>query len=233
MSSSYSTGARIALDYTGDNLNVEFISKQLIDIKKVCGKNVSLSTHFIFAKSTNWKDVQHADSFFNDVVCVSNINEFINLIKKDLTLKGLDVAKYILSRKTCTHLKLEKLTYLCYAEYLCKTHAKLFSDVIKAYAYGPIVESVYQYYKGNGSAILEDDNVEIDSTLKMPAQSRILFADNGMEKLNSIEVTLVKYGDFTANELVNITHRKQSPWSKTSQSCEITDEIIQKFHCIE
>lgn len=55
---------------------------------------------------------------------------------------------YILARHTCTHLELEKLGYMCYADYLCRTGKKLFKDTVYAFKYGPVVESVYEKYKG-------------------------------------------------------------------------------------
>lgn len=37
---------------------------------------------------------------------------------------------------------------MCYADYLCATHKRLFEDKIYAFKYGPVVESVYEAYKG-------------------------------------------------------------------------------------
>ena len=71
----------------------------------------------------------------------------------------------------------------------------------------------------------------------MPSRSRILFAKDGIEKMESIDETLKKYGDFTANELVDLTHRKQTPWDMagrgTKQYVIIKNEIIKKYHCNE
>ena len=69
----------------------------------------------------------------------------------------------------------------------------------------------------------------------MPAKSRILFAEDGLEKIQSIEETLKKYGLLTANELVDVTHRKDTPWDKTPKKnwplkVQIEDEIIKKYH---
>ena len=38
-------------------------------------------------------------------------------------------------------------------------------------------------------------------------RSRILFAEDGVSKIKSIDDTITKYGDYTANELVDITHK--------------------------
>lgn len=64
--------------------------------------------------------------------------------KKDRKLKGIDVAKYILSKTPCTQLKLQKLVYLCFADYLCDTGKELFTDKIYAFKYGPVVDLTHK-----------------------------------------------------------------------------------------
>jgi len=70
----------------------------------------------------------------------------------------------------------------------------------------------------------------------MPVRSRILFAEAGNSKLQSIDQTIEKYGKFTASELVNLTHRAGTPWESiydgTSFQC-ITDELIKEKHHLE
>ena len=48
----------------------------------------------------------------------------------------------------------------------------------------------------------------------MPLKSKILFAEDGISKILSIDNTISKYGDFTSTELVNIIHRENTPWDK-------------------
>lgn len=71
-----------------------------------------------------------------------------------------------------------------------------------------------------------------------PAKSRIIFAEDGMEKILSIDKTLKKYGNLSAYELVNLTHRQDSPWSKTSKSpfklySSMKLDIIREYHKFE
>lgn len=236
MSSSYSTGTRIALDFCGDKINESPILQTIDKIKFLCGGDVSLSTHFVTANSKKWESVAESDSFFKDVVLIQSVEEFIKLIKKDLTLSGLDIAKYILTQRTCTHLELQKLVYLCYADYLCKTKKQLFSDYIYAYKYGPVIDSIYKKYKGSGPFEIDLDEtqntvqIDEDSTKAMPAKSRIMFSTNGTEKLLSIEESLHKYTQYTTHELVELTHKKGGPWDRTPQSSSITDDLILRYH---
>lgn len=232
MSSSYTEGKRIAYDMV-NAISKENIDNTLYYIKYECGRNVSISTHFIEAQDESWEAVQEADGFFEEVERIQDLDAFVSLIKSDLILKGLDIAKYILSKLSCTHLKLEKLVYLCYAEYLCKTGGKLFDDNIYAFEYGPVVKSVYDYCKKFGYDEITERKIQQDFST-MPSKSRILFAKNGLDKLTVINATLDKYGKETAQNLVDITHAKGSPWEHVYDSkipfIPIPDDIIKQYH---
>lgn len=238
LSSSYSKGQRIALDMTElDENNINIFYQAVERIKKECGKDTSISTHCIETSSITWESVLKEDAFFEEVFVVEDIEGFIKVIQMDRTLSGLDIAKYILSKKACTHLKLQKLVYYCYADYLCLTQEKLFKDEIYAFQLGPVVKSVREKFKGY--KYIDNENIDLItkvSSLKMPIRSKILFADKGIEKLQSINQTIEKYGEFTANDLVNLTHKTGTPWDcsfDTSKFRVISDKIICERHYLE
>lgn len=239
MSSSYSKGKRIALSNLVKEQDYLELKGIIQYITEKCGKDVSISTHFVQTDSESWESVVEKDHFFKGVEVIENKEKFIELIKHDRILNGLDVARYILSKIKCTHLKLEKLVYLCFAEYLCKYDKKLYKDAIYAYKYGPIVDSVYEKYKGSGYKEIEQYDIDIDTTgiKEMPSKSRILFAEDGIEKIRSIDETLEKYGNLTANQLVDLTHKKLTPWDIAGRGKEqyivIKNETIKKYHCNE
>ena len=236
MSSAYSIGKRIALHYI--NLN-EIEMKSKIDfIMNKCGKDISLSTHYIMTEKDTWKSVVDFDKFFLNVKLIDNINTFVDLILKDRELIGLDVAKYITSRCSCTHLKLEKLTYFCYAEYLCLKKEKLFNDTIYAYRLGPVIDSVYKKYRKKAFLKEEDNKVIYDDKENSSAiKSRIIASKNGLDKISIIEKTLKKYGHLKASDLVNLTHRDNSPWYISGRGKDnnkvIEDISIINNHCYE
>ncbi len=237
MSSSYSKGTRIAIDYSEEKeLKTDFIQRQVERIKAECGETVPISIHSVQTETEDWSSLVKADNFFQDVEVV-DIDEFIRLINIDRKLQGIDVAKYILSRISCTHLKLEKLVYLCYAEYLTKNKEKLFEDKIYAFRYGPVIQTVYNKYKTFGDEDVQDIDLIVDEIFNiMPARSRILFANSGTNKLECIDEIIKKYGDYKASELVELTHREKTPWSKTFNNenfQEIKDETILKYHNFE
>lgn len=150
-------------------------------------------------------------------------------MNKDRDLIGIDVSGYILSKVKCSHLKLKKLVYMCYVDYLCKYNEKLFTDKILAYQYGPIVETVYNKYKNSGKKILKNNIDREDEMLIF--RSRILASRNGINKAFSIDKTLEKYSNLTSSELVSLTHRENSPWTKSKEI--ITDDMIIKYHKYE
>lgn len=235
LSSSYTTGKRIALDYIikDSKDDVIFAIKK---IKEKCGYDVSFSTHSIITEKTDWSSVIESDLFFKDVEVIDDLDEFINLINQSRTLSAITVAEYILSKIKCTHLKLEKLVYLCYADYICETSKELFDDDIYAFNYGPVVSSVYNKYKRYKYEEInkyKEANISISSTMQLPIKSRITFTRDGFEKIFSINKTLEKYGDFPANILVNITHSSESPWDIVydgSMYKKIPKEIIKEYH---
>lgn len=241
MSSSYHLGSRIALDYIVTNLNTQENLKQILDrIVNECGKDVSISTHMLQTDNETWESVQCTDYFFKDVKVIPTVEEFIKLIQKDRKLQGLDIAKYILSKINCTQLKLQKLVYMCFADYLCNTGKNLFTDKIIAYKYGPVIEAVYKKYKKYGYKLIEEraKNIKIDNKYEMPSKSRILFAEDGTEKLISIEKTLNKYGNLSASKLVELTHKENTPWARTHKgylvfNSVIQNDVIKEYHKFE
>lgn len=241
IASAYSIGERIALDYYSDDiLSMETIQKDIDYVMDKCGKDVPISSHFIQVEEKGWDAVRKKDKFFDGVKLVATKEEFVKLLLADQKLLGIDIAKYILTKKPCTHLKLEKLVYMCYADYLCETQSKLFEDKIFAYRLGPVIESVYEKYKKSGLDCLEveDDTFMYDETTKkMPSRSRILSVEDGLKKLISIDKTLEKYSKYSASELVDMTHQTDTPWSQAGAgsmaSKIIEDDLIMKYHQYE
>ena len=126
---------------------------------------------------------------------------------------------------------------MCFAEYLCNFGKELYEDKIYAYRYGPVTKSVYEKYNNYGYNILENKNINSNGIYELPAKSRILFAREGTEKIKSIDDTLNKYAKCTAGELVEITHKKDTPWEVTGRGLlrnkEINNETILKHHINE
>ena len=235
LSSSYSTGRRIGLHYAGDDDQV-FQSA----VRKVAsaydGKIVSFSTHTIHTDSDSWESVVKKDPYFDDVALIGSPDEFVELIQKDRYLTGLEVSSYILTRVPCTHTRLEKLTYMCYADYLCDTGTPLFRDRIFAFEYGPVVESVYKRYRSQDTASKGypiKEPILDKKDLKMPFESRILFSEDGLKKKGSIDSTLSRLSGYKTEQMVEMIHRDETPWAVSYDGSlykEITDGSILSHH---
>ena len=139
--------------------------------------------------------------------------------------------------------RLEKLAYFCYTDYLCTYGAKLFPDEIYAFEHDPVVETVYHQLRNLGpgskgkvlSVVPEEDELSSDLT-PVKIRSKLLFAEDDLKKVESIDGSLRKYERYSTKELVDMTHRIGAPWQRTfdnrSYKC-IPDECIRQYHCRE
>lgn len=115
-----------------------------------------------------------------------------------------DVAKWFLHTEPMTHKKLQKLLYFSYGIYLVQNNDdanhlnnSLFENKFEAWVHGPVDPKIYSLYKNNGINLLSIENIEI-----------ISFDQNIMNALNK---TMEMYGEYSADELENISHN-QAPW---------------------
>ncbi|WP_436871302.1 Panacea domain-containing protein [Bacillus safensis] len=236
--SDFSGGRRIGWHYSSeDRLDKEYISEFFETVKKKCGK-VQFGIHKLSTDSTSWESVTKKDSFFGDVAVTGDITSFIEVISRDKELTAYDVAKFVLSFKPYSHLKLQKLLYYIYAEFLLKTGEKLFKDPILAFKYGPVVEDIFYKYKSHGKSIIdyqEDATIKIltDDLVVTPSFMKVVSSEYGIEAVESITKVLFEYGDYAPFRLVNMTHQEGGPWQRAyepGQNCVITDELITQYH---
>lgn len=115
-----------------------------------------------------------------------------------LMSSATDVAKYILQKLgPMPAMKLQKLVYYSQAWHLVWSDSSLFADRIEAWANGPVVPQLYRQHRlmftidegvfqGSGDNLTPDEQSSIDAVLKY-------------------------YGDRSANELSQLTHR-EDPW---------------------
>ena len=243
ISSSYKSGQRVALHYVQDkNESFDKINADISKIRLFCGEDIQLAIHKISTENKLWNSVVQKDQFFSDISLIDKVDTFISVVSIDRILKPIDVAKFILSIKPYTHLGIQKMVYLCYADYLCKTNKKMFDDTFYAYDYGPVASSLYKVFKkyerneirdiDSEKTIKINDNTEINACL-----ARVIFSKDGIEVANSLIESLKKYLNFTPSQLVSITHRQGSPWNKiydkNKRNQIISDELIKKYHYIE
>lgn len=240
ITSDYVQGRRIGWHYaSGDKLDKDYITSFMKEVESKCG-DIQLGVHKLSTDSSSWESVVAKDSFFADIFVTPDIERFVEQISSSKDLKAYDVAKFILSIKPVSHLKLQKLLYYCYADYLIKTKRQLFIDPIVAFKYGPVVEDVFHKYRYKGSSSIDYKEDEVFfihafTTAAKPSFVRIISSNDGIEAAKSIIETLKKYIKCSASDLVEKTHKHGGPWSRVyslGSNSIITDEIIKKYHHI-
>ncbi|MED1404270.1 DUF4065 domain-containing protein [Bacillus mycoides] len=236
--SHYSHGRRIAWHYSADSrLDKEFIQSFFSRVDRQCGE-VQLGIHKLSTESTSWDSVVQKDSFFKDVYRTQDIDTFIGMVIRDQELSPTDVSKFILSILPSSHLKLQKLIYFSYAEFLLQTGTKLFKEPLVAFKYGPVVESVFQKYKVHGFTIIdsiEDETIcySTESLAITPSIMKVASSEHGDVAIACILKVLQQYGRFSAGDLVDKTHQVGGPWDRVytpGANCEITDDLIIQYH---
>lgn len=139
---------------------------------------------------------------------------------------ALSVADYIVKKSfkdldetkiTMTNLRLQKLLYFVQLYFLSRYNAPCFSDTIEAWAYGPVVPTVYRTYCIFGAEIITPfENSSDDS----------IILDQDRQFIDEIIGLSNKYSTYN---LVLKTHN-QNPWKESysnNSSHEITiDSLI-------
>ena len=130
---------------------------------------------------------------------------FLNYNREMMALEDAD---YI------SNLKLQKLLYYAQGTYYAITDKLLFADPIVAWMHGPVVESVYYYYReneGRGIVFDEEFNEEFD------------------KETEDILIEVYNYfGQYSAWKLRNMTH-EESPWLETPRNQVIDVEKIKEY----
>lgn len=238
IASVYSRGIRMGWHYAEENrLDKAKIQYFLDAFKAKCGEQV-LGIHKIVTHSKDWASVIEKDSFFQDVIAIDKIDEFINYVAMDKELLAYDVAKFMLSIVPMTHLKLQKMLYLTYADFLVKTGKKLFGENIVTYKYGPVIEEVFHKFRTYGSTpidLQEDARYALSTDQKIitPSFMKIIVSEHGVLAAENVLETIDRYASLSAYDLVEITHAKNGPWDRIyrlGRNSIISDKVIKNYH---
>ena len=143
-------------------------------------------------------------------------------------MKAIDVALFFIdlfnkdNRYIITNLKLNKLLYFAQGWYLSKYNEPLFDEQIEAWDLGPVVANVYQAYKPLGK-----NHIMIDRNEDNLDESKV-----SVEQLELLIDVYNNYSKFSANELVEMTHVKDSPWDKVyvkNENKVIPNDLIKEY----
>lgn len=121
-------------------------------------------------------------------------------------MKALDLAAHIINHcikigNPITNLKLQKILYFLDMTYLVNVKKRLINENFEAWQYGPVVKEVYDKYSSYAAS-----PIELEQAFKEELP-------DGYEKkiTNKIETL----ANTRAWDLVDISHKKDSPWDKT------------------
>ncbi|MCK1158314.1 DUF4065 domain-containing protein [Streptococcus uberis] len=231
VASSYIRGERIGYHLVSKGqLDTNLIEEKMMRLSQINREDVGV--HSFVTESDKWESVTQLDSFFEDIIVCEDFEEFERVLERDLEISAIDVAKFFLAMRPISHLKLQKLVYLAYKEYLLKHQEQLFKEEIVAYQYGPVIEEVYQKFKSHGSnTITIDDTTQyILKDVHLPQALGRMLLSKDAEKIVPVLLKVIKqYGSLSASKLVELTHRKGGPWEtvyKPYSNCSITDDVI-------
>ncbi len=138
-----------------------------------------------------------------------------------MSYRVLDVCRHVINYSNerdygISNLKLQKVLYFIQAYFLIekKDHTPCFEEKIEAWNFGPVVPKAYLEYKqyGNGDIPTIKSYIVLDEDNTWNSK-RVKFEDTAItaEDKALIDKVVDKFADYTATDLVSLTHR-QSPW---------------------
>ncbi len=112
------------------------------------------------------------------------------------------IAYYKEQDKSITNLELQKLAYFLEAIYMvCENKNYLYKEEFLAWNFGPVNLEIYQKYKSFGRNPIElEDDIDINPN-----------------NLPYIKILFNLFHEFSAAQLVNLSHLKGSPWYNISK----------------
>lgn len=117
-------------------------------------------------------------------------------------------------------MKLQKLIYFLYRDYLQETGEKLFSEPFEAWQYGPVLASVYDEFKGFGARTI--------TRFARDSLGDVYTAKESGKFGKCLEHIWAEYSSFTGWDLSVMTHQPGTAWRKAMEtnSRNLRDEDI-------
>lgn len=143
------------------------------------------------------------------------------------TINPLFVANNLLNlafkeKNPVTPMKLQKLLYFIYRDYLQKTKESLFSERFEAWKYGPVLSSVYsKFHQYESNKITEYYKSRDGKVYILDEKSDYIFS----EVLQSV---WNQYKSWDGIQLCELTHKEGTAWYKawTKNESFLKDEDI-------
>lgn len=117
----------------------------------------------------------------------------------------LSITKYIVEKHNIKlSVKLQKILYFLYLEYLKENNKKLFKEQFEAWVYGPVIPKVFYYIQEHGFDFSEYYDYDEDKIVTVKS-----LEDKEIKKF--IDDSIKKYKNNSTEELVKRSH-ETFPW---------------------
>lgn len=123
-----------------------------------------------------------------------------------------------------SHLKLQKLIYIAHGWHLAFFNQPLIDSTVEAWQFGPVIPVVYNELKHWGSR---------DFTFN-PIGMSLRHSETFPDTLEVVDGVWHHYKTYKANELVELTHEKGTPWDAVfwggTYKAPIPDPLTQNYY---
>lgn len=158
---------------------------------------------------------------------------------------AIHVADYLLATARLDYciwldqLQLVKLVYITNGFVLQNRDEPAFHNPVEAWKYGPVVRSVREAYAHWGDdpiGVLDICRTPLDDTDAVARRRTQLLGILGRDVAGVASGVLEQYGRCTGGELIDITHRRDTPWHKAyrpgSNRVVSTESIASFYRCL-
>ena len=104
-------------------------------------------------------------------------------------------------------MKLQKLMYFTYKDYLKTYDAPLFADRFECWQYGPVLSSIYYEFNRFGAKPINKFARDANGSVT------VVNMDSYSQIAQSIQNTWDKYKRYSGIQLSHLTHKENSAWS--------------------
>lgn len=133
-------------------------------------------------------------------------------------------------------LQLNKLLYIANGFVLQDRDEPAFHNPVEAWKYGPVIRTVWETYNNWGDApirMLDMCRTSLGNKAEVARRRNELLKIIGRDVAGIVGGVLEGYGRCTGGELVDMTHRKGTPWSdayRPGRNNVIPTESITRFY---
>lgn len=158
-----------------------------------------------------------------------------------MNMNALSVANYFIELahkegRHITQLGLMKRVYIAHGFSLALNYQSLLDprfDKVEAWRYGPVIPSVYHSFKQYKASPITEKTVvmEWDEKKNLPIFKTPELKDNDAKTI--VEMVWKRYHSYSDSEMVELTHRKGTPWDVCyieGENREIPDELTAAFY---